>query len=55
MGSVTYRVLCLTRTLVLALPASPAREREKVRSAGKNTPGPRGASSRQVAKRSAKR
>ena len=54
-GSVTYRVLCAARTLVLALPATTARQRGKIRSAGKNTVGAPGAFATKPAKHSAKR
>lgn len=38
-GSVTYRVLCAARTLVLALPSARVRERGKIPSTGKNRAG----------------
>ena len=53
-GSVTYRVLCAARTLVLALPPAPA-TREKFRGAGKNTARRSAARAAKPITRSAKR
>jgi universal stress protein A len=54
-GSVTYRVLCAARTLVLALPGRPSAGRGKIRTARKITPAPAARDGRKTAKRSAKR
>lgn len=54
-GSVTYRVLCAARTLVLALPAEARRERGKIPSARKNPAGHAAPGPHKRTKRSAKR
>ena len=54
-GSVTYRVLCAARTLVLALPTEGSAKRGKIPSARKNTAGQAEAPAQKLSKHSAKR